>query len=230
MARARPRSVSLATPAGVRMMFFGLNVAMNQVAGVGVNQGLANLDGNVEGLGFAEYFALSHRRRLHDVVHRLPLDVFHHEVVVAFGGDAHVDGLNDVVVRKAGGGFAFLVKAIDKFGVFAELSRQNLDGHDAVQRQLPGFEYRGHRPLAQLGDQRVPGNLRAAAALFHQDLANALGLVGGDKAVFDEQVAQAALIGVGRLLLLFAAEFKLGLGYQPVVDDKASHLRIEVAG
>ena len=38
------------------------------------------------------------------------------------------------------------------------------------------------------------------------------------------------LIGVGRLLLLFAAKIKLGLSDQPVVDGKTSHLRIEVAG
>src|SRR5208282_5107919 len=100
----------LGHPGGREDDVFGFDVAVNQVAGVGVNQGFANLDGDVEGFAFGEDFAPPQRRRLHQVVHRLALNVFHDEVVVAFGGDVDIDGLNDVVVGEAGGGFSFLIK------------------------------------------------------------------------------------------------------------------------
>ncbi len=55
-----------------------------------------------------------------------------------------------------------------------------------------------------------------------------LGLIGGDKAVFDQQVGEAALVGIGRLLLLLAAEFDFGLRSQAGIEDDFPDLGIEV--
>src|SRR5207248_3373573 len=56
--------------------------------------------------------------------------------------------------------------------------------------------------------------------------ADTLGLIDGDEAVLDEQIGKRALIRIGRLLLLFAAEFDLGAGGEPHIDDRSEERRV----
>jgi len=102
---------------------------------------------------------------------------------------------NNVVVREPCGGLAFLIETLDEFGAVAQSPRQDLDGHDAVQRDLPPLVHRGHRALPRRSSKTYPG-IFAAAPLFELR-ADALGLVDRDEAVFDEQIAEAALVGIG---------------------------------
>jgi hypothetical protein len=72
----------------------------------------------------------------------------------------------------------------------------------------------------------VAGDLAALALL---DLgADALGLVDRDEGVLDEEVGDAALVRIGRLLLLLATEVDLGLGGQARLNDDAADLGVEV--
>ena len=81
---------------------------------MGVLQGLADLDDDLQGLLLAVDLAVGEV-----VVDGLALDVLHDEVVVA-AGLADVDGLDDVGVVELGGGLAFLVEPLDELGILAE--------------------------------------------------------------------------------------------------------------
>jgi len=71
-------------------MFLGLTVAVNQAVGVGVLEGVTDLDDDLDRLDLAEDVAVG------DVIgDRLALDILHHEVVVT-ARFPDVDGLDDV--------------------------------------------------------------------------------------------------------------------------------------
>ena len=73
---------------------------------------------------------------------------------------ADVDRLDDVVVRKPGGGPALFIEALDELAVLAHLLGQHFDGDDAIQRNLPGLVDRRHRPFADLADDLIARDLR----------------------------------------------------------------------
>src|SRR5208283_124236 len=98
-------------------------------------------------------------------------------------GASNVDGLHDVIVREPGSGFSFLIESVNEFRIFAQLPRQNLYGHDTVERYLAGFVNRRHRAFAKFAQELVAGNLGVLAAVFGGG-ADALGLIGGDETVF----------------------------------------------
>jgi len=72
----------------------------------------------------------------------------------------------------------------------------------------------------------ISGNL---GALLRKRATDSLGLIDGDEGVFDEEVCETALVGIGGLLLLLATEFDFGLGCQTHVNDNATNLGIEVS-
>ena len=132
----------------------GLDVAVDQAVGVGVLEGVADLDDDLEGLLLAENLAVG------EVVgDGLALDVLHDEVVVA-ARLADVDGLDDVGVVELAGGLAFLVEPLDVLRVLGETLGQDLDRDGAVEAELLGLVDDGHRAGAELAEDLVAGNLR----------------------------------------------------------------------
>ena len=139
----------------------GFDVAVDEAGLVGVGQGLAGLDDELEGFLLGVAFALFEL-----VVDGLAFHVFHDEIVEAVGL-ADVHRTDDVGVVELGGGLSFLVEAVDEFLVLAHALGEDLDGHDAVQGNLAGLEDRGHRAGAQLGKNLVAGNLLHLPLFFH---------------------------------------------------------------
>ena len=172
--------------------------------------------------------ALADGGGLHDVVEGVAFDVLHDEVVEAVGGAGDVDGLDNVVVGESRGGFSFFIKAFNELGVVAHFCGEDFYGDDAIEGELAGFVDGGHGAFTEGAEDVVAGELAVFAFL---DLAtDALGLVDGDEAVFDEEISEAALVGVGGLLLLLAAEVDFGFGDQAHVDDDFADLGVEVGG
>src|ERR1019366_7945088 len=82
------------------------------------------------------------------------------------------------------------------------------------------------RPFPKLAENVIPRKL-TTAALFEL-AADALGLIDRDEIMLDQQVAQAALVGIGRLLLLLPAELNFRPGRQTQLDDDFTDLSVDV--
>jgi hypothetical protein len=129
-------------------------------------------------------------------------------------------------VRQSRCGAAFLVKAIDELRIAAGALGQHFHRNDAVERILAGLVDRRHRAFAELADELVAGDLAAATVL---DLAaDTLGLVYRDEVMFDEDVGERSLVGIGRLLLLLSTEFDFGPRREPHLRHHAADLGVEV--
>ena len=93
---------------------------------VGVLQRLGHRQDDLEGRLLVEDLVL-----VELVLDRRPLDVLHHEVVVAVDL-AGVDRVDDVVVRELGGDLGLAVEPLDELLVLRQRVEQDLDGDDPV--------------------------------------------------------------------------------------------------
>ena len=84
--------------------------------------------------------------------------------------------------------------------------------------------------IQQLADNHLKGtNIFVTGIKISSD--NKINVfIDGDEGVFDEEVGEGALVGIGRLLLLLATELDLGAGGEARFDDNASDLGIEIGG
>ena len=91
---------------------------------------------------------------LHPLSERLPVHVAHHEEhdvsVLFYRVDRH-----DVGVRQPGGRSRFAQEPLAQISVDGELWRQQLDGHEAIERNIPGQQHDPHATPAQLSVERV---------------------------------------------------------------------------
>ena len=81
-------------------------------------------------------------------------------------------------------------------------------------------------PLPSFLNQFIAGNVAGFPVGHH--LPKALGLIDGDEVVFDQQIGEAACVGIGGLFLLFAAKFDFAAGDQPHVHGKLADLGIKI--
>ena len=121
-----------------------LDVAVDQAPGMGVVQGLGDLVQNA--------YSPLHRQRpfpADDLGQGVPLQVLHGNEVVALQLTDVIDG-DDVGVFETSSSPGFLEEALDKLLVPSEVRGQYLDGHQAVQYSVVGFEDHAHAAAADL--------------------------------------------------------------------------------
>src|SRR5688572_14239486 len=184
----------------------GLDVAVDDAVLVGVGQGAGDLDADLQAALLVEPPILLHEAGDGSAVHEL-----HHEVVVAVRL-ADVDARDDVLVVQLGHRARLAQEPLDEHAVLGVAGGEDLDGDDAVHRELLGLEDRAHRPLADLGLQLVARDAQLAAAAGrrrHLCLGDLDGLVGSEVPLFDEDFAQ--------LLGLDAEGTELGLDVQALL-------------
>ena len=131
----------------------GFDIAMDEVALMGVLERVGDLDGDLRRLGFLDALAL-----LDAIVHGGTVDILHHEVVV-LAGLADVVGGDDVWMIELGGGAALFVEALDELVVVGELLGEDLDRDESIEAELPGEEDGGHGPGAEPAIDLVAGDL-----------------------------------------------------------------------
>ena len=190
----------------------GFDVAVDEAARMRVGQGLGDLDRDLEGP------LLGHRvaQALELIVQGRAVNELLDEVGVAVDL-AGVDGLDDVVVGELGGRAGLLHEAPPRLGVARGLRQEHLDGHDPVDRDLPGLVHDGLAaapdPLQEF-DARNLERLRREGLFFEggQDAADLP--VGHDAGLEDrlrkvEDDARRAALGLdgpGLLDVLFGDE------------------------
>lgn len=136
---------------------FGLDVAVDEAAFVGVVEGFGDLGDDFEGFFFGEGLSGGEF-----VVDGAAFDELHDEVVEA-AGLTDVNGLDDVVVVELSGGASLAVEAVDEFAVFGHTSREDLDGDDAIEAKLAGAIDGCHCARADLIENLVAGDLLGGA-------------------------------------------------------------------
>ena len=89
-----------------------------------------------------------------EILQRLALDVFHHDVVTVAVVTDIVD-LDDIGVREPRRAAGLVGQARDVGGIGGELGMQDLDGHAASQAQVLGQVNAGHAAGAEGAQQAV---------------------------------------------------------------------------
>ncbi len=125
------------------------DVAVQQPLAVRVREAVADLSGVVDGDRLRQFSVGGDH-----LAERWAVDEFHHDVVrVAFTSD--VVGVDDVGMRKTGGGFGFLIEAAHEFLIGGVLLAQDFDG-DAPPQQRVGSAIHGrHTALSELAIEAV---------------------------------------------------------------------------
>ncbi len=130
VSRASPRSASLTSPSLVRITFSGLMSRWIKP------RWCACFSASATAMTISQRLLLLEDLVLVELVlDRGPLDVLHHEVVIAVDL-AGVDGVDDVVVRELGGDLGLAVEPLDELLVLRQGVEQDLDGDDAIDGDL----------------------------------------------------------------------------------------------
>ncbi len=107
------------------------------------------------------------------LLERAPVDVLQGEVRPA-GGHPGLENLHDVRVLELGDRFRLQAEPDEPGGRRAVRVGQEFDGHDPVQREVPGRVHDPHAAAADLGQHVVPGQDRQAVVrrvrLRHREL------------------------------------------------------------
>ena len=83
------------------------------------------------------------------------LDEFHDEEEMPLRGLPELMDGDDVRVVELGHGAGLAAEAVHEGGVHADLQREELDGDEAVERDLPGLEDRAHAAAPEHGEHFV---------------------------------------------------------------------------
>src|ERR1019366_1635472 len=117
-----------------------LNVTVNYSFIVGVLQGVAHLRDDLQRQPWVERAGLEKLPQV-GAVHE-----FHEEIEV-FAGLAEIMHPDDMRMAESGQSAGFTGESLRKRRVAAPLRRQDFDGHEAVELELPGFVDGAHTAL-----------------------------------------------------------------------------------
>jgi hypothetical protein len=150
----------------------GLDVAVDDVARVGVLQAAGDVQGDVDGVADRQFAVL-----LEQQLGAGPVDVLQHQVVLAGGAVlADVQSADDVGVVEQDTGLGLAVEAVDVVLVAGQALAEHLEGDLAVVLAVVGQVNRAHATLAeaaqdavlteiaQVGRARGDGRTRAVGA------------------------------------------------------------------
>jgi hypothetical protein len=143
---------------GIQQHVLGFHVAVDDVVGVRVRQ-----SGGDGGADAHDFFWRQVTIALNALLERFALDQFHGEKEIAVALADVVAG-DDVGVVELGRGAGFQEESADVFLVFRQASGQDLQGDDAVERNLAGLVDGAHAAFAQFRDQFVVADARGLAA------------------------------------------------------------------
>ena len=198
----------------------GLDVAVDQAVGVGVLEGVADLDDDLDGFLLAEDVPVG------DVVgDGLALDVLHDEIVVA-ARLADVDGLDDVRVVELAGGLPFLVEPLHVLGILAESTRQDLDRDAAVEAELLALIDDGHRAGAELAEDLVPGDLRGGGLALFDARFESLRLAGREVAKLDHEILEHQRIDLAAFFVFLDGSAQFLIRAEPLIHRHPSEQRV----
>jgi len=201
---------------------FWFDVAVYESSFVGVAEGVGDLDDDFDCFWFGVELSFGEV-----VVDGFSSDVLHDEVVVSSAG-ADVDGLYDVVMVEACGGFSFFVETFDVFGVFAESFWQDFYGDFAVEAELFGFEDGGHCSGAEFIEDLVAGDAMGGSGLFDGG-GHTVQLGSGDVPLCDEGIGEGVRLSLlGEIFFDVEALFDLVFGTEVFLDDESAQEGIDI--
>jgi hypothetical protein len=165
----------------------GLHVAVHDAERVRAAEGVADGDGDLDGLAHA------HGARLHALREALALEEFHDEEdAVALLGD--VPDVDDVGVAEEVGGLRLAHEALAHDGVAGELGGEQLERDVVAQDDVARAVDRAHAPGADAAEDLVPRREGAADHGVGRGLeGDAVGGAGGDEVVVARVAARAVL-------------------------------------
>ncbi len=158
-------------------------------------------------------------------------DVLHHKVMDA-AGNAHVDGLDNVIMAQFGSQMSFPVEPRDQVVFRGQARMEDFDRDQTVHAELPGLVDRAHGTDAQLLQKPIAGDLLVEQG--GQFLLGSVALIGRQEARFHQACQQRLRSALrpcgGAAALDFVARDQTstdqGVGHALFVQLHRTHVRL----